>query len=65
MPKIYRIFIETENVEDWAKAREIFDGEKSPMTTPHRYEVKQINAWSRKVVVNRGEEYIKVQKEAK
>lgn len=53
MAKIYRIFIETENVEDWVKAREIFDGDNTPMTTPHRYEVNQINAWSREVVVNR------------
>ena len=53
MAKIYRIFVETENVEDWVKAREIFDGDNTPMTTPYRYEVKQINAWSREVVVNR------------
>lgn len=58
MATIYRIFIETENGEDWIEAREIFDGENSPMTTPYRYEVNEINAWSRKVEVNRDENWI-------
>lgn len=58
MPKIYRIFLETEDVDNWNDARKIFDGENSPMTTPYRFEVRIINAWSRNVDANRDWDYI-------
>ena len=58
MPKIYRILIETEDVDNWMDARKIFDSKDSPMTTPYKYETKIINAWSRNVEANRDWKYI-------
>ena len=58
MAKIYRVFIETEDADNWNELREIIDGPCSPMTTPYRMEIKIINAWSRNVDVNRDWDFI-------